>query len=178
MARPLKNDIDSGIQNWDGKIDDNDEALFNAPIPIHEHVGDETDLEATFAAASYDRCLVWVDHTVHGWILMFSNNSEWHFLPFELDFDDFTSTTSQDVSHGFVRFSSTGTVDYDLLPAAQWSGRVICVRNDKSSGTLNIDPNGSEIINALGAGSPFVVPVGNTVSLFSTGTKVYASLMV
>lgn len=77
MARPLKNDIDSGIQNWDGKIDDNDEALFNAPIPIHEHAGDETDLASTFAVASYDRCAVWVNDTTHGWSLYVSDGTNW-----------------------------------------------------------------------------------------------------
>lgn len=77
MARPTKNDINSGIQNWDGKIDDNDEVLFNGPIPIHEHVGDETDLEATFPAALYDRCHVMVNHTSHGWSLYVSDGSAW-----------------------------------------------------------------------------------------------------
>lgn len=78
MARPTKNDIDSGIQNWDGKIDDNDEALFNAPIPIHEHSGDETDLESTFAAAAHDRCAVWVDDTTFGWSLYVSDGTNWN----------------------------------------------------------------------------------------------------
>lgn len=77
MARPGKNDIDSGIQGWDGKIDDNDEALFNAPIPIHEHTGDESDLESTFAAAAHDRCAVWVDHTTLGWSLYVSDGTNW-----------------------------------------------------------------------------------------------------
>ena len=40
----------------------------------------------------------------------------------------------------FVVFSGTGTTDFDLLPAASWSGRVVFVRNDKTSGALNIDP--------------------------------------
>ncbi len=78
MARPTKNDIDSGIQNWDGKIDDIDEAIFNAPIPIHEHTGDETDLESTFAAALYDRCHVMVDHTTLGWSLYVSDGTNWN----------------------------------------------------------------------------------------------------
>lgn len=77
MARPTKNDIDSGIQNWDGKIDDNDEALFNAPLPIHEHTGDESDLASTFAAAAYDRCSVMVDHTTLGWCRYVSDGSAW-----------------------------------------------------------------------------------------------------
>jgi hypothetical protein len=77
MVRPLKNNIDSGIQNWDGKIDDNDEALFNKPLPVHEHSGDETDLASTFAAAAYDRCHVMVNDTAHGWSLYVSDGTNW-----------------------------------------------------------------------------------------------------
>jgi hypothetical protein len=77
MARPTKNDINSGIQSWDAAIDDNDEVLFNAPLPIHEHTGDESDLASTFAAASYDRCAVWVDHTTLGWSLYVSDGTNW-----------------------------------------------------------------------------------------------------
>lgn len=178
MARPIKNDIDSGIQNWGGKIDDNDEALFNGPLPIHEHAGDESDLTAAFAPAAYDRCIVWVDHTVHGWILMSSNGTTWEFLPLPHVTDSLTATTSQTTAHDFVVFSSTGTVDYDLLPAAEWQGRIVMVRNDKSSGTLNIDPNGSEEINGLGAGVAANPAVGETIMLISTGTKIHASIQV
>lgn len=77
MARPTKNDIDSGIQGWDGKIDDNDSVLFNGPIPIREHTGNQTDLEATFAAAAFDRCSVMVNHTTLGWGLYISNGTAW-----------------------------------------------------------------------------------------------------
>jgi hypothetical protein len=77
MARPSKNDINSGIQNWDSAMDDNDEALMNAPLPIHEHTGDESDLQSTFAAASYDRCSVMVDHTTLGWSRYVSNGTAW-----------------------------------------------------------------------------------------------------
>lgn len=77
MARPIKNDILSGIQGWDGAVDDNDEIALNAPFPIHEHTGDESDLQATFAAAAYDRCLVWVDHTTLGWSVYVSDGVAW-----------------------------------------------------------------------------------------------------
>lgn len=77
MARPIKNDILSGIQAWDAVVDDNDEALFNGPLPIHEHVGDQTDLAATFPAASYDRCHVMVDHTTLGWVRYVSDGASW-----------------------------------------------------------------------------------------------------
>ena len=177
MARPTKNDILSGNQNWDGPVDDNDEALFNAPIPIHEHTGDETDLEAAFAAAAYDRCLVWVNDTEDSWTLYHSTGTEW--LVFREDHKHFafTSTTAQTTAHDFVEFTSTGAVDYDLLPAASWPGRYIEVRNDKTTGALNIDPNGSEEINSLGAGVAANPAIGETIRLFSNGTKIFASIM-
>lgn len=178
MTRPLKNDIDSGIQAWDGKIDDNDEALFNAPIPIHEHVGDETDLQATFPASAYDRCLVWVDHSVHGhWLLMFSDGSSWRILQTVQQYNALTVTTSQTLAHEFVRFTSTGTVDFDFLPAAQWGGRSVIIRNDKSSGTLNLDPNASENINGV-SGGPLALAIGSTATVFSDGTELYASIQL
>jgi hypothetical protein len=102
MARPTKNDIDSGIQSWDGKIDDNDEALFNAPLPIHEHTGDESDLQATFPAASYDRCTVMVDHTTLGWSYYVSDGVAWNRMgameqtPTIVDLTDSTGGTGND----------------------------------------------------------------------------------
>jgi len=102
MARPTKNDIDSGIQSWDGKIDDNDEALFNAPMPIHEHSGDETDLASTFAAAAYDRCFVMVDDTTYGWSLFISDGTNWLRMmsvdnrPAIVDLTDSTGGTGND----------------------------------------------------------------------------------
>lgn len=78
MARPTKNDIDSGIQGWDGKMDDNDEVILNAPFPMHEHTGDESDIQATFPAASYDRSHVMVNHTTLGWSLYVSDGTAWN----------------------------------------------------------------------------------------------------
>lgn len=116
MARPSKNDIDSGNQNWDGKIDDNDEALFNAPIPIHEHVGDESDLQAAFPAAAYDRCAVWVDDTVQGWSLYVSDGTAWNRM---LSVDsiaaltDLTDSTGGSTDGTLVAISGSGA-DADI----------------------------------------------------------------
>lgn len=77
MSRPTKLDIDAGIQSWDGKIDDNFEALFDAPLPIHAHTGNESDLASTFPAAAYDRCWVMVNHSSLGWCLYVSTGSTW-----------------------------------------------------------------------------------------------------
>lgn len=178
MARPTKNDIDSGIQNWDGKIDDNDEILFNGPIPFHKHVGDETDLEATFPAALYEQTLVWINHSIYGhWTLMCSNGTSWQVLPSVDQYSEFSATTSQTVAHDFVRFVSTGTVEYDFLPAAQWGGRSMRIRNDKTTGTLNLDPNGSENINGV-SGGPLAIAVGETATVFSNGIELFVSIQL
>lgn len=178
MARPLKNDIDSGIQNWDGKIDDNDEVILNGPFPIHQHVGDETDLEATFAAALYDRCFVWVNHTVIGWTLYVSTGTIWEIDDARIHpFSNPTATLTMGPEHhgAFIRFTGTGTVDFDLQPAADWIDETVFVRNDKSSGTLNLDPNGSENINSV-SGGPLALAVGSTAMIYSNGIELFVSI--
>lgn len=77
MARPIKNNVSSGNQGWDGAMDDNFEVWFEGPAPIYEHAGDQTDLEATFAAAMHDRCHVMVNHTTLGWCLYVSDGTAW-----------------------------------------------------------------------------------------------------
>ncbi len=77
MARPGKLTIDATVQNWDAKLDSNSEVVFNGPLPIHEHVGDQTDIASTFPPASYDRCEVWVNHTVLGWSRYVSDGTNW-----------------------------------------------------------------------------------------------------
>jgi len=113
MARPSKNDIDSGIQGWDGKMDDNDEALFNAPLPIHEHTGDESDVATDFPPGSYDRCMVWVDHTTLGWSLYVSDGSAWNRL---LSVDSIATIAQLTNSNG------TGNDAIVAVPAVNGSG--------------------------------------------------------
>lgn len=77
MARPTRDTVQSGVNGWDSTLNDNLIKLFDRPLAIHEHTGDESDLASTFAAASYDNCLVWVNHTVDGWTLYHSDGSTW-----------------------------------------------------------------------------------------------------
>ena len=178
MTRPTKNAIDSGIQGWEGKIDDNDSVLFNGPIPIHEHVGDQTDLEATFAAAAFDRCFIWVNHTSVGWTLYVSDGTDWEIDDARIhEYFTFTSTTSMLVAHrgAFIHFTGTGTVDFDLEPAANWIDQMVILRNDKTSGTMNLDPNGSENINGV-SGGPLTLAIGSTATLFSNGTEIFVGV--
>tara|TARA_R110002095_G_C4251957_1_gene240444 strand:+ start:39806 stop:40915 length:1110 start_codon:yes stop_codon:yes gene_type:complete len=77
MARPSRDTIQSGVNGWDASVNDNFTRTFDLPLAIHEHVGDESDLASTFPAASYDNCLVWVNHTVDGWTPYHSDGSTW-----------------------------------------------------------------------------------------------------
>jgi hypothetical protein len=77
MARPSRDTIQSGVNGWDATTNDNFIRTFDGPFPIHEHTGDESDLAATFPVASYDNCLVWVDHTIDGWVPYHSDGSTW-----------------------------------------------------------------------------------------------------
>lgn len=77
MARPTKNDINSGNQGWDGEMDDNDEVLFNGPFPMHQHTGNESDLASTYPANQYDRCWIMVNHSTLGWTYYVSDGTNW-----------------------------------------------------------------------------------------------------
>lgn len=83
MARPQLDVIDSTLESWDAKVTGNFEALTAAPLPIAEHSGspgDESDLEATWPAAQHDRCVIAVNHSVHGWSLAISDGATWKFI--------------------------------------------------------------------------------------------------
>jgi len=77
MARPTRDTIQSGVNGWDATVNDNLIKVFDRPFAIHEHTGDESDIEATWPAASYDNSLVWVNHSVAGWQLYHSNGTAW-----------------------------------------------------------------------------------------------------
>lgn len=77
MARPQRVPVPSGTQGWDAFLETNLVNLFDNPFGGAEHAGDETDLEATYPAASFDRCFIWVDHTTLGWARYVSDGTAW-----------------------------------------------------------------------------------------------------
>ncbi|GAG33696.1 unnamed protein product, partial [marine sediment metagenome] len=77
MARPERVLVQAGVAAWDSIVNDNTNKLFITPSPVPLHTGDETDLQATHPAASYDKCLIFVDHTVEGWVLYVSTGAAW-----------------------------------------------------------------------------------------------------
>jgi hypothetical protein len=83
MARPLINvSISSGIQGWDAAVNDNFEIFTEGPWPVYEKaVGNESNLTATFPPGSFDRCVLFVNHSTLGWTPYFSNGSTWEIIP-------------------------------------------------------------------------------------------------
>lgn len=77
MARPTFSNIESALEAWDATLNNDIDILKDGPWPIYEHTGDESDIQSTFPAASFDRCVVWINHTVLGWVLYASDGSTW-----------------------------------------------------------------------------------------------------
>ena len=176
MSRPLRIPVDNGVNSWDSLLNDNLIELFDAPLPIHTSASlTESNVQSTFPAASFDRCLVWVNHSVVGYTLYWSDGTAWIPMSARLPQTSLTATTTQVRADVWVRYTGAGSVDYDFLPAADWAGREVTIRND-SSATINLDPNGSETINGGGAGSPLVLAVGSTAVVRSSGTALFASV--
>lgn len=176
MSRYTRKIPGAGQASWDAEINDNFQNLFDRPLPIAEHAGDESDLEATFPAASYDRCLIWVDHSVSGWKLYFSNGSAWAEFstgggggggPMSIDLISTTDTIQSTENTLAVCSGTTYTV---TLPSAATVGaghRVTVKRT--SSGTITIDGDTADTIDGA---ANFALDVAlMSVTLVSDGTS-------
>lgn len=176
MARPSYVDIASGNQGWDGRMDDNFDIAGSAPIPIYENAGlTESNVTGTFPPAQYDRCFVWVNHSVIGYTLYWSDGAAW--IPYGVERMPeraLSATTSQAASDKFVRFTGAGAFDYDFLAVASWKGRTVWVRNDCTA-AINLDPNGAELIN--GSSTSISLATGKTAMVYNSGSALYAGIL-
>jgi len=77
MARPLRIPLISGQQGWDAGVDTNMVNIFDKPFPMPETALTELTIEATHPAASFQRCMIWLDHTINGYELWFSDGTVW-----------------------------------------------------------------------------------------------------
>lgn len=174
MARPLKLDIDSGMQNWDGKIDDNFEVLFDGPIPFHASASlTEANLQSTFPAASYERCVVWVNHSVFSYLLYFSDGTNWR--PYGTDTRITTAHTGAATLNGreqVVLLSGSPPYTITLAPAANWRGRTLVLKLLVAGGTVTIDGSGAETIDGALTSTVLNAQYARLV-LYSDGTAVH-----
>ena len=176
MSRPLRIPIDAGVNDWQALINDDLEILFDGPLPPHADAAlTEANVQSNFPAAQYDRCLVWVNHSVVGYTLYWSDGTAW--IPFgaRKPQTSLSATTTQVRADVWVRYTGAGGVDYDFLAAADWAGREVTIRND-AAGAINLDPNGSETINGGGAGVALSLAAGSTAVVRSSGTALTAAI--
>lgn len=174
MARPGRIPIDAGIQGWEGKIDDDFRIVLDQPFPIFIHTGNETTLQATWPANSYDQCFIWVSHSVLGKTLYWSDSGVWYIYgDYKAAKRSVSGTTTQTLSDQFVLFTGAGGVDYDFLTASAWAGRTVRIRNG-TAGIISMDPNGSELIN--GSSTSMSIPAGDTAFVYSDGTELHAGI--
>lgn len=171
MARPTLTDIDQ-LEAWDAAINDNNTKISEQPFPIHESASlTEANVTATFPPSAYDRCLVWVNHTVIGYTLYESDGTRWRpYQPKKPIRSDSGSITlnPQDV---FGVYTGTGGHTWTLALANTWSGREIIIKNN-GSGALTVDGNGAETIDGA---ANISIPAGEVRKLISTGTAVLIS---
>lgn len=175
MARPTRQTIDNGTNAWDSKVNTNFQNLFNRPLPIALHTGDESDLEATFPAAQYDKCLIWVDHSVDGWVIYSSDGTVWALFSAggggggPMSIQSITTTDTINDTENVLAVCS-GTTYTATLPSAATVGaghRVTVKRT--SSGTITVSRAGSDTIDGA---TTFLLDVAlSAVSLVSDGTS-------
>lgn len=56
-TRPVRKTVTSGLENWDGDMDDNYRALMDTPIPLPEYAN-----AAVLPSASlYEGCVAWIE---------------------------------------------------------------------------------------------------------------------
>lgn len=177
MARPAITQIQSGNQGWDGVLNDDLDILTDAPIPIPEDasITSLAALQTAYPAASYDRCFIWINLTTYGMTLCWSNGAAW--ITYGTDKRPIRSvsiTTAQLITDKFVRFTGAGSVDYDFLTVSAWAGHTVTIRND-SSAAINLDPNGTELIN--GSSGSLSLAVSSTAVVYNDGAFLYAGIM-
>jgi hypothetical protein len=131
-------------------MDDNFKEIFDQPFPIHEAtLLTEANVASTFAPAAYDRCLVWVNHTVYGKVLYASDGTQW--LPFD-PIHRITRSTTGDVTYTnaemaqIILVGNTLPDTHTLPPAATMKGRTMIFKT-LFAGTLTVDGNAAETID-------------------------------
>jgi len=153
MARYSRKIPGSAETAWDGKVNDNFQNIFDRPIPLYFHNDTLADLQSTFAAGSYDHTLAWAlyktagsgDVPIASDASAYRLLSNWTFMrklrqeastTYAVDADDMIVVTTG---------ASSFDVDLEALAAAN-EGRELLVFHE-GTGTITIDPNGSDTIN-------------------------------
>lgn len=173
MAKPSRENVQSGLNGWEGSINNNFVKLFDRPVPVFLHTGDETDLETGFPAAGYEEALCVVNHTTLGLTLYLvdknhpSGSAKWIPLGAYLSNPPVVANTSQTLDWDARQVISNpgGPITLTLRPAGQVPGKVINVKN-VSTNTVTL----SAASNIDGAVSYPISVQYQSVTLYSDGS--------
>lgn len=171
MARPTRINIDAGLEGWDAFLNTNESNTFDKPFGPHEDAAlTEANLAATFPAASYDRCFVWVNHTVYGYTLYRSDGTNWKSWDAQRRLSrNLTGAVTLTTAEVADIITLSGTLPYTvILPAAAtMKGRTLVFKT-LVAGIATIDASGAETID--GALTATIVLQYGVLRLYCDGT--------
>jgi hypothetical protein len=174
MARPTITPINAGNQGWDGVIDDDFDVLANAPIPVYESAAlTEANVASTFPPASYDRCMVWVNHTTLGYTLYRSDGTNW--APFDAQrrvSRNITGATTITLAEQAALITASGTLPYSITleAASLFQGRTLIFKT-LVAGTLTIARAGGDTID--GATTQTITTQFGVLRIYCNGSTYY-----
>jgi len=174
MSFPTHVGILSGNQGWDGDIDDNFDIVFDGPFPLHRDAAlTEANVQSTFPAAAHDKCFVWVNHSVFGYTLYFSDGTNWRVYGWEKRItSSVTGAVTLNGRERMVMLSGSPPYTVTLAPAASWKGETVTFKLLVAGGTVTLDGNASETIDGATTYTGLNAQYARVV-LYSDGTNIH-----
>lgn len=157
MPKPSRDNVANGDNGWDATVNNNFIRLFDRPIPIFLHTGDETTIAASFPPATYEESLVVIDDTQVGLIFYMVDKNHpggaatWVPLSGRGSAQRFsTLTDSVTLGHDdlLVLGTPTAVATYTMRPVAEMKGQTVVVKN-LSVFALTVDGSGAETIDGV-----------------------------
>jgi len=176
MVRDARKNLDPGEQSWDAPANDNFKTLLDRPLPIAYWTGNETNLAATFPANQHENSLIWVNHTVYGYVIYHSDGTTWR--PWKSAAvqvnRSITGTATVGEEEDVLLAGGTGTYTVTLPTAAAFGRKRRLHVKDSSLGvaTITLSPAAGNIDGA----ATYALPASRGVTLVSDGTNYWVIL--
>jgi hypothetical protein len=176
MAKPSRDNIQNGNQGWDATVNNNFIRLYDRPMPVFLHTGDQTDVATSFPPASYEECLVIVDHTVVGLTPYMvdknhpSGSATW--VPLGMRHAGKRPPTfhTGSVTLGYDELLVIGNpgaiATYTFQPVADMAGLTVTIKN-VSAFVITADADGAETIDG---NLTYPIPAGASVDFYCDGS--------
>ena len=174
MAKPGRDNVQSAVNAWDANVNNNFIRLFDRPLPVFLHTGDETDLEAAYPAASHEECIVWVDHTAVGLTPYVVNKNHpsgsptWQPQALNLPVSPVVHNATANLDWGdrIVLANPGGAITLTLRSASGLAGQTVQIKNLSIQNVI-VDGTTAGLID--GANTVTLTTQYETLSLYSDG---------